>query len=286
MAKIKEKLIISDDILTTMKTSPKNGWKKLLAAAIILGITIWSMSAIHFSGVNVNGRNIVFRILALLVYPDAEADLIGFSVINKYFFTFERWGVPYLMYETIMIAFIGTILGAIISIPLAFLSSRNITGNIVSFIGSMIITLIRTVPIFIWGIIFIRIQGGALAGVLAIAVSSTGMISKLFIETIEDIDKGILEALDSTGATILQKIRFGIIPQLSASFLSTAIYRFEINVKNATILGLVGAGGIGFTLLDALGSGNFGIVAVCLWGIIPVVLLIEYFSGKIRTKLV
>jgi len=184
-----------------------------------------------------------------------------------------------------MIAFVGTLLGAIISIPFAFLSSRNITGKIGSFIGSMIITMIRTIPIFVWGIIFIRVQGGAFAGVLAIAVSSVGMISKLFIEAIEDIDKGILEALDSTGATTLQKIRFGVLPQLTATFLSTTIYRFEINVKNATILGMVGAGGIGFTLIDALGSFNFGIVAVCLWVIIPVVFIIEYFSTKIRTKL-
>lgn len=189
------------------------------------------------------------------------------------------------MLETIMIAFIGTLLGGVISIPFAFLSSKNIVGEKKSLIGATVITMIRTVPIFIWGIIFIRVQGGAMAGVLAISISSVGMISKLYIEVIEDIDKGILEALDSTGATAFQKIRYGIIPQLTTNFLSVGIYRFEINVRNATILGLVGAGGIGFTLIDALGSFNFGIVAVSLWGIIPVVLLIEYVSTKVRNKL-
>ncbi len=203
----------------------------------------------------------------------------------KYFLTLKTHGIPYLMYETIMIAFIGTLLGGALSIPVAFMSSKNITGKLISNIGVVSITLIRTMPVFVWAMFFVTVQAGAFAGVLAISVTSVGMISKLFIEAIEDIDRGILEALDSTGATIIQKIRYGIIPQLTASFLSTVIYRFEINVKNATILGMVGAGGIGFTLIDALGSFNFPLVAVCLWGIIPVVFIIEYFSTRIRTYL-
>ena len=190
------------------------------------------------------------------------------------------------MYETIMIAFIGTLLGGALSIPVAFLSSKNITGRFFSNVGVVSITLIRTMPVFVWAMFFVTVQAGAFAGVLAISVTSVGMISKLFIEAIEDIDKGILEALDSTGATIIQKIRYGIIPQLTASFLSTVIYRFEINVKNATILGMVGAGGIGFTLMDALGSFNFPVVGAALWGIIATVLVIEFFSTKIRTKLI
>ena len=273
---------MSDAVLATLKKEPKH---PIRTALIILGITamtLWSIAAIDYQGVNDQGVTVVRNIMRYLVWPDANPDN---PVLAKYLFSFERFAVPYLMLETIMIAFIGTLLGAFISIPFAFLSSKNIVGEKRSLIGATVITLIRTVPIFIWGIVFIRVQGGAMAGVLAIAVSSIGMISKLYIEVIEDIDKGILEALDSTGANALQKIRYGILPQLTASFLSVGIYRFEINVRNATILGLVGAGGIGFTLIDALGSFNFGIVAVSLWGIIPVVLLIEYFSTKLRAKL-
>lgn len=272
----------NQDVLIALHSAPKSFVKKLLIGSIILAMLIWSASALNFQGINENGLRIVGNIIQYFFWPDSNPLK---PTLSTYLFTFAKSGVPYLMYETLMIAFVGTLLGAIISIPFAFLSSRNITGKIGSFIGSMIITMIRTIPIFVWGIIFIRVQGGAFAGVLAIAVSSVGMISKLFIEAIEDIDKGILEALDSTGATTLQKIRFGVLPQLTATFLSTTIYRFEINVKNATILGMVGAGGIGFTLIDALGSFNFGIVAVCLWVIIPVVFIIEYFSTKIRTKL-
>ncbi|MBN2540614.1 MAG: phosphonate ABC transporter, permease protein PhnE [Bacilli bacterium] len=273
---------VSPDVLRTLNKEPSNVFKKTFAIAIIAALSIWSISAITFEGINDAGLKAVLNVVKFFFWPDSNPEK---PVLLKYFLSFERYAVPYLMYETIMIAFVGTLIGAIISIPFAFLSSKNITGKFGSFVGSLIITLIRTVPIFIWGLIFIRVKGGAMAGVLAISVASIGMISKLYVEVIEDIDTGILEALDSIGATTLQKIRFGILPQLTASFLSTAIYRFEINVKNATILGMVGAGGIGFTLIDALGSFNFGVVAVCLWGIIPVVLLIEFFSTRIRARL-
>jgi|LGOV01.1.fsa_nt_gb phosphonate transport system permease protein len=279
---IKE-ITVSNDVLETLESEPKTLWKKLAVIAILGTFSIWSLSSLEF-GINMDGLRAVQNIVKYFIWPDAKIDPAD-HVIMKYFLTFETHGIPYLMYETIMIAFIGTLLGGALSIPVAFMSSKNITGKLISNIGVVSITLIRTMPVFVWAMFFVTVQAGAFAGVLAISVTSVGMISKLFIEAIEDIDRGILEALDSTGATIIQKIRYGIIPQLTASFLSTVIYRFEINVKNATILGMVGAGGIGFTLIDALGSFNFPLVAVCLWGIIPVVFIIEYFSTRIRTYL-
>ncbi len=298
----------SKDVLNTLKKHPRNGWKIFLIVLIILifstwcavgfnwlfdllGITIaadseWGSTflegCIEWKGVNLAGWEMVKNVMKYFVWPDRNPNN---PVLATYFFSLEEYAVPYLMVETIMIAFLGTLIGAVVSIPFAFVSSRNITGKVGAFFGSLVITLIRTIPIFIWGLLFIRVQTGAMAGVLAISVTSIGMISKMYIEVIEDIDTGILEALDSIGATRFQKIRYGIIPQLTASFLSTTIYRFEINVKNATILGLVGAGGIGFTLVDALGSFNFGIVAICLWGIIIVVFIVEFLSGKLRAKL-
>lgn len=170
-------------------------------------------------------------------------------------FTLRPIGIPYQIYETISIAFLGTMLGAILAVPLAFLSSRNITGRLYSTAGVLAVTMIRTFPVFILGLMFIRVTGpGPFAGVMTIGVTSIGMITKLYVESIEDIDKGVLEALDATGATTLQKIRYGILPQLSANFISNSIYRFEINVRNATILGIVGAGGIGFTLIAAMNA--------------------------------
>jgi phosphonate transport system permease protein len=110
-------------------------------------------------------------------------------------------------------------------------------------------------------------------------------MSKLYIESIEDIDRGVLDALDATGATTLQKIRYGILPQLTANFISVVLLRFDINVKNATVLGLVGAGGIGFTLISAMGSFRWNDVAAALIGIIVVVLAVEFLSNFIRNKL-
>lgn len=264
------------------KNAPKTYIKKSIVTLIVFAFLFWSYLSLGYSGINDNGLKIVQLILKFFIWPDSNP---AKPVLMRYVFTAEKYGIPYLMMETVFIAFLGTLIAATISVPFAFVSSKNITGKLGSSVGSFVITLIRTFPIFVWGMIFIKVEGGAIAGILAIAVSSIGMISKLYIEAIEDIDKGILEALDSTGATVLQKIRFGIIPQLTASFLSTSIYRFEINIKNATILGMVGAGGIGFTLIQALGSFNWGIVSVSLWGIIIVVFIVEYFSTKIRTRL-
>jgi phosphonate transport system permease protein len=277
-------IVKSPAVEETLMLEPSHLLVKLLSFGAVLAVSIWSFTSLDFQSVNQLGLQIVKNLSQFLFNPNAGDT--GVNFIDKYLFTLEDYGVPYLMYETVMIAFMGTLFGAIISVPFAFLSSKNISGKTGSWVGSLVITSIRTVPIFIWGLLFIRVKGGPMAGVLAVSISSIGMISKLYVEIIEDIDKGILEALDSTGATTLQKIRFGIIPQLTASFLSIAIYRFEINVKNAAILGMVGAGGIGFTLIDALANFNFGVVAVCLYGLIPVVLVIEYISTAIRNKLV
>lgn len=273
----------SADVQATLKKEPKHILTKIIVFSILAGLSIWSFTAIKFV-INSEGVTAAKNIMLYFLWPDRNA-APGESVIVKYLFTLDESKLPYLMYETVMIAFIGTIMGGVLSVPISFMASKNITGRFVSNIGVIIITMIRTLPVFIWALFFVTVKGGPFAGVLAIGITSIGMISKLFIESIEDIDKGILEALDSTGATILQKIRYGIIPQLTANFISTIIYRFEINVKNATILGMVGAGGIGFTLSDALTNFNFPVVAVCLWAIIPVVFIIEFFSTRIRTKL-
>ncbi|MGE0003497.1 MAG: PhnE/PtxC family ABC transporter permease, partial [Candidatus Izemoplasmatales bacterium] len=156
-----------------------------------------------------------------------------------------------------------------------------------SYIGNTIITMIRSFPFFLIALMVVAVSGpGPMTGALTIGVLSIGMISKMYIEVIEDIDSGILQALDAMGATTLQKIRNGIIPQLTASIISVVIYRFEINVKNATVLGIVGAGGIGVTLITAMNAGRWRDAAAALWGIIIVVLIVDYFSTKLRKKLV
>ena len=133
---------------------------------------------------------------------------------------------------------------------------------------------------------FLRVTGpGASAGVLTVSVVSIGMISKLYIEAIEDLDKRILESLDAAGCNTFEKIRYGILPQLFTDFASTVIYRFEINIKDASTLGLVGAGGIGAPLIFAMNDFNWSKAGAILLGIIILVLIVETISTKLRTKL-
>jgi phosphonate transport system permease protein len=254
---------------------PKTAVKNLIILLSVFVISAWSLEVINYGGLSDNGIGIARNIMLSFLNPNWNMILdtgIG--------------GVPFLMFETLGISFLGTILGAVLSVPFAFLSARNIVGKF-SFIGVTLITVIRSFPFFILALMFIRVSGpGPFTGVMTISILSIGMISKLYIEAIEDIDMGIIQALDSTGASSYQKIRYGIIPQLTVNFISTIIYRFEINVKNATVLGLVGAGGIGFTLLSAMTSFRWSDAAAALWGIIIVVFIIEYASNKIRKKLV
>jgi phosphonate transport system permease protein len=246
-----------------------------ISLIIILGLSIWSSSVIRFRNINQSGIQIVRGIVNAFLKPNID-----------WLTRLDNVGILQQMLETVAIAFLGTILGAILAVPFAFLSSRNITG-VFSIIGIIFVTIIRTFPIFILGLMFIKVTGpGPFAGVMTIGLASIGMMTKLYVENIEDIDKGILEALDATGATTFQKIRFGIMPQLFANFASNTIYRFDINIRNATVLGLVGAGGIGSTLIWALQAGRYSDAAAALIGIIVFVLVIEFISTKIRRKIV
>lgn len=259
----------------TYDKQPKTWIIVLISVTVVIGLTIWSSSVLRFRNINPQGVQIVIGIFNAFLNPNID-----------WLTRFDRVGIPRQMLETVAIAFLGTLLGAILALPFAFLSSRNITRYF-SIIGIISVTMIRTFPIFILGLMFIKVTGpGPFAGVMTIGLASIGMMTKLYVESIEDIDKGILEALDATGATTFQKIRYGIIPQLFANFISNTIYRFDINIRNATVLGLVGAGGIGSTLIWALRSGRWPDAAAALIGIIVVVLVIEFFSTKLRRKIV
>ena len=248
---------------------------ELAVALVVVALLIWSGTAVETAGTTQSGATIAWNILAGIFHPDT--DLL---------FNFTTQGVPYLLLETICIAFLGTIVGAIISIPLAFLSASNLTPKPVAFLGRIIIMAVRTVPAFVYGLMFIRVTGpGAFAGLLTMSLCSVGMVSKMYIEAIEDLDVRVLESLDAAGCTTWQKIRYGILPQLTADFTSTIIYRFDMNLRDATVLGLVGAGGIGAPLIFAMSSYRWNEVGAILLGLIVLVLIIEWISAKIRVKL-
>ena len=232
-------------------SAPKTWLWQLLAAFIVACLLAWSGTAVQTSNPTSNGLEVAGNIISGIFHPSA-----------KLLFTLGTNGVPYLLLETFCIAFLGTIVGAVISLPLSFISASNLVPKPLALVGRILIAAIRTVPAFVYGLMFIRVTGpGPFAGLLTMSLCSIGMVSKMFIESIEDLDKRILESLDAAGCTTFQKIRYGVIPQLTASFISTTIYRFDINLKDATTLGIVGAGGIGVKLNEALGLFKYIAVA-------------------------
>jgi len=266
----------SHEVWLKYQKRPKTLWIKLLAFVIFCLLAYWSMYRIPTAiDDSLDGMNVVKSVLYGLMNPSWGKIL-----------TFENYGAPYLMLETVMIAFLGTFIGTIYALPLSVLGARNITNRYMAFFMNIVVVLIRTLPFFVIGLIFIRVVGpGTFAGVLSIGFTSTGMITKLYTESIEDIDRGILESLDSSGASQLQKLRAGIIPQLFANFSSHSLYRFDINVRNAIILGLI-SGGLGFELNAAIGNFRYKDAAAYLWIIIVVVLIVEFSSSALRKRLV
>lgn len=267
--------MIKFEVKTQLEKEPKLWIIQLISTLIVLGLIIWAANCLEYNGIKDSGVSIAKNILIGIVSPSTDLLL-----------NFGTNGVPYLLLQTVAIAILGTIIGSIISVPFAFMCSVNIVPKWISTLGTLIVAAIRTIPSFVYGLMFIRVTGpGAFAGVLTVGIVSIGMVTKLYIEAIEDLDKNIIESLDASGCNLLQKVRYGILPQLSTNFVSTAIYRFEINLKDATILGLVGAGGIGAPLIFAMNSYRWKEVGAILIGLVILVIVVEYCSTRIRGKL-
>lgn len=270
-----QEMTANENVLEKLYSEPKNLWKRLLIAAVVIGLVIWGNSGSQFQGLTEKGLNVARAILYGITHPET---MLLFDLTEK--------GIPYLILETISIAFLSTFIGACLAVPISFLSSTNIVPKPVAYIFRAITLLIRTIPSLIWALIWIRVTGpGAFCGVITQSICSIGMISKMNISAIENLDTGVLEALDACGANTFEKIRCGVIPQLSATFISTAIYRFDINLKDATILGIVGAGGIGFPLNDAIANARWNRVGAFLLVLVIMVIIIEWISTQIRASL-
>lgn len=189
--------------------------------------------------------------------------------------------------ETIHIATIGTILTFFIAFPIAFLAARNTTFNAVTwFIGRFILVGSRSVNTVVWGLLFVAIFGpGPLAGIWAIAFRSIGFVGKLVAEAIEEIDPGAVEAIEATGASRLQVLLIGILPQVLPVIYGTIVYRWDINIRESTVLGFVGAGGIGILLYSSINQFLWQEVTVTLMVVFCVVLVSEFISATVRQRI-
>jgi len=189
--------------------------------------------------------------------------------------------------ETIHIATLGTAVTVFIAFPVAFLAARNTTFNVVTwFIGRFILVASRSVNTVVWGLFFVAIFGpGPVAGIWAIAFRSIGFMGKLVAEAIEEIDEGTVEAVEATGASRLQVLWIGILPQVMPIICGTAVYRWDINIRESTVLGFVGAGGIGILLYSSINQFLWQEVTVMMLSVFGVVVVSEFISATVRQRI-
>jgi phosphonate transport system permease protein len=193
------------------------------------------------------------------------------------------------LYETFLMALLGTITAFIVSLPLAFIAASNFTPSMaLRFAVRRLFDFVRAVDSLIWSLIFIRAFGlGPLTGTLAIAITDIGSLGKLFSEALENIDGRQVEGVTSTGASRLQQYRFGVIPQLMPVLLSQALYFLESNTRSATVIGALGAGGIGLMLVQAIGTQrDWENVAWIVLLILVLVSVMDTLSGWLRQRLI
>lgn len=196
-------------------------------------------------------------------------------------------GVHAALMETIHIASLGTLLALVLALPVGLLAAHNICPyTAVNVLAKLILVSSRSVNSLVWALLFVGIFGpGALAGTLAIAFRSIGFVGKLFGEALEETHAGTIEALDAAGAPGLSLLTFGYWPQVKPAFWSIALFRWDINVRESAVLGLVGAGGIGMTLDAALNLFQWQRVATILLAIFVVVIVAEILVTVVRKRI-
>lgn len=191
-----------------------------------------------------------------------------------------------MMWLTIQIALWGTALAIVIAVPLGLAAARNLVPVWIWFPVRRLLDLLRSVPDLVVGTIFIVAVGpGPFTGVLALAVNTGGVLAKLFSEAVEAIDKGPVEGVRSTGAAPVQEIVWGVMPQVAPLWTSYTLYRFESSARSATVLGIIGAGGIGQTLIDSINGFEYSQTGAIVLVVIVAVVMIDLLSQLIRGRL-
>lgn len=190
-----------------------------------------------------------------------------------------------MMIESVAMAMVATAIGVTISVPIAFGAAENLVPRSVYWLNRGLISFSRAIDGLIVAIIAVKAVGvGPLAGILAISFKTVGFFSKLLAEDLEDIDSGAMEAVQATGASRLQTMIYAVVPQIIPRFVGLTVYRWDINIRASTIIGIVGAGGIGTLLMRAFSRYEYDYVATILLAIIAVVLVGEAFSAYVRRR--
>ena len=217
--------------------------------------------------------------------PRQAADLLSRAWPPRWSYLESLWGP---LWDTLNIATLGTALGIVLATPVAFLAARNTTPSaaLVRPLALLIIVSSRSINSLIWALLLVAIIGpGLLAGIIAIALRSIGFIGKLLYEAIEEIDEKQLEAVRATGASRLQIMDYAVWPQIAPAFAGISVFRWDINIRESTVLGFVGAGGIGILLYSSINQFLWQEVTLILLSVFGVVIVSEFVSAAVRKRI-
>ncbi len=277
---LKETITFSTDIEKAFEGRPRRWMYTWILIACFLGLIIYSFVTLNIEFKDRNVWELFLKMAKGFANPNIDYLLGRGEFAGKN-------GIPYLTMQTIAIAFVGTFISSILAIPFGFLAARNVMGKVGSKVGEFFLIIIRTFPEILVALILVRVSGiGAFTGTVTIAIHSIGMLGKLYAESIENMDSGPLEALDAVGGNKIQKVRFGILPQVFPEFISTALYRFDINVRTATVLGVVAAGGLGAPLIFSSSNWHWEDLSSIMIAIILMVIVVDLVSSTLRKKLI
>jgi len=251
--------------------------QRLLGPAIAAGLLAVLVFGLYYTGFTAsrlwNGLDKLGFIVQFMVPPDPGKHL---------------WTYLHALGETVAIALLGTLVGAVLALPLAFLAAKNIVPNwIFHFTWRRGLDTVRGVDILIWALIWINVVGlGPFAGILAIAVSDMATFGKMFSEAIEAADKRPVEGVTAAGGGPMHTIRFGVLPEIFPVMISQVLYYFESNTRSATIIGIVGAGGIGLHLADTIRLNEWQNVSFLIILVLVTVMAIDRLSTRLRFALI
>ena len=222
----------------------------------------------------------IYKTLPVLRWDHLMAD------IGAWFWRWKVW--LRLLVETVLIAYMATLLGVVGAFILSFPASRNLTPNrLVYQITRRYLEIIRTVPELVWALIFVFCFGvGPMAGVLAVGLHATGALGKLYSEVNENIDMRPVEGVRASGGDWFQQIRFGVVPQVIPNIISYTLLRFEINVRASSVIGYVGAGGLGQEIREAMALQEYTDLSALFVIILATVITFDYFSEKLRHRII
>ena len=256
-------------VLTQQAYIPPAAKRAGTAAVFIL--LVLSLATLPWS-VQQTGWHAAAAIVSGLVHPDSAM-----------LFSLAHDDVPYLVYETLCIAFLGTLGGVIIAAWFSFTASFRLMPRPIALASRTVLLLIRTIPVFVYGLMWIRVTGpGPFAGVMTLAVCSIGLLAKRFLIAIDDMDMRPFLAYRAMGMPLAAAVRYAVLPQLRGPYTAAVLYRLDINLRDAAVLGLVGAGGIGTSLILAMNQYKWPEAGALLWGIMILVTVVEILSEKSR----